>query len=268
MVGEMWDTKIETDPVPHIIIDNFLSNRLNREFLAEAIELEPMYKTSGVGSHQSLHDGCDLCKIKGKDLNLAIRENDVVFLSDHYTGIPIERVASTILRTMDMITKSEAIQDLLVKVGGLFSVVQLTDRLEVIVSRYGKCDFYGFHRDNGGPIGKGRVLTLVYYFNKPNAKFTGGELILTGDDVHDRVIVKPENNRAVIFESKSVHAVNTVELESHDFDEGRFSLNIWLGFQDYAEMTVTKEIRDEVTKHNKQLQYKELKKELESDTKS
>ena len=63
-------------PAPHLIIDNFLSNRLANEFLEEAVRLQPQYKPAEIGSSQAI-DGCEECQRILKINQLIKRKNDV-----------------------------------------------------------------------------------------------------------------------------------------------------------------------------------------------
>jgi Rps23 Pro-64 3,4-dihydroxylase Tpa1-like proline 4-hydroxylase len=42
--------------------------------------------------------------------------------------------------------------------------------------------------------------------------------------------VEPKHNRAIVFPSFMFHEVEKVEMRSDNWDDGRFSLNYWMGF--------------------------------------
>ncbi|HWE50457.1 MAG TPA: 2OG-Fe(II) oxygenase, partial [Bryobacteraceae bacterium] len=81
----------------------------------------------------------------------------------------------------------------------MFDVVNYCNWREMVLSRYGRCEFYGKHqdtfrdRDNPGHVTR-RLVTLCYYMNREPEVFTGGGLRLYegGSDIR----IEPRNNRA------------------------------------------------------------------------
>jgi Rps23 Pro-64 3,4-dihydroxylase Tpa1-like proline 4-hydroxylase len=117
----------------------------------------------------------------------------------------------------------------------ILDVVNYADYRESVLSRYGRCDFYGPHQDtkydksNRAAV-KNRLVTLVYYMNTEPEQFEGGRLTLYQSS-QDHTVT-PRHNRAVIFPSFVVHAVENVLLpDGAPFSAGRFSLNHWIGFK-------------------------------------
>lgn len=218
-------------PSPHIIIDNFLEPRLAAKCLEEAIRLEPFYEDATVGGdveYKAHLEDCAECKLKYNSNRMGIRDNDVIYLDRFYDG---KRIQSPILEGIQSVLKSPAFNSYMATMPNLFKILNHTTSIESILSRYGKCDFYGWHTDTFPSHVNSRVITLCYYFNKEPEEFEGGDLIITGKTVHDALKVKPKHNRAVIFESNyCTHAVDTVKLKADNFDGGRFSINCWLGF--------------------------------------
>lgn len=215
-------------PSPHIIIDEFLSPHLAKECLKECIELEIFYEPAKVLAHQNLADDCEECKKLGNYYSHAARENDLVYIDNLYEN---KRSESTLLKSLHTEITSEPFRDLM-KNKGFFHILRSVTHSEAILSRYGKCDFYGWHQDQLIDVPTGRMVTIVYYLNKEPEQFEGGELIITGDTIADQKFVKPKHNRAVIFQSDStVHAVDTVKLLGNKFEDGRFSINFWLGYE-------------------------------------
>jgi Rps23 Pro-64 3,4-dihydroxylase Tpa1-like proline 4-hydroxylase len=109
---------------------------------------------------------------------------------------------------------------------------------ETQISRYGNDeDHYEWHYDRMS--NDDRLITLVYYVNMEPKKFQGGELIFSdGLSIGRRIItsnskecaIKPQNDRLVIFNSRTVHRVAPVT-SSPKFEDGRFSVNIWCGIR-------------------------------------
>jgi Rps23 Pro-64 3,4-dihydroxylase Tpa1-like proline 4-hydroxylase len=65
--------------------------------------------------------------------------------------------------------------------------------------------------------------------NRIPEQFTGGSLTLW--DSGDNVRVEPKHNRAVLFPSFTLHEVENVRLNNDNWEDGRFSLNYWMGFR-------------------------------------
>jgi Rps23 Pro-64 3,4-dihydroxylase Tpa1-like proline 4-hydroxylase len=116
----------------------------------------------------------------------------------------------------------------------IFDVINYSTYRESVLSRYGRCDFYGFHQDTKRSKGSTvdithRLVTVVYYMNTEPERFSGGRLTLHQDD--SKVTVTPRHNRAVVFPSFVYHQVENVQLDGDEFSAGRFSLNLWIGFR-------------------------------------
>lgn len=217
------------EPCPHLIIDEFLSPLSAKDCLQESIDLEPLYEDSKVTDDDQYLRHAKECEQCRKDLLFNrhnIRKNDVVYLDGKFNN-QIDK--SIIMKNICISLTSNWFMNSMIN-KGVFEMINYTNSIEFILSRYGTCDFYGWHNDNGSHNISHRKITLCYYMNNENEKFTGGELILTGKDIHDRKIIKPKHNRAVFFMSDRTHSVNTVKLEGDKFEDGRFSLNVWLGF--------------------------------------
>jgi len=226
----MQNIQIFDKPSPHIIIDNFLQPRQAKACLEEAIKLEPFYIDANVKGDDEIiefKDHCEECKLKYQSNRMNIRENKVVYLDDIYEN---KRQHSKILEYLHLAITSDWLLKTINK-QGFFHILKHTTTTETILSRYGMCDFYGWHTDNINTNISGRLVTLCYYLNNEPEEFEGGELIITGDSIHDSKNIIPKHNRAVLFQSDSTtHAVDTVKLNNKDFKNGRFSVNFWIGF--------------------------------------
>lgn len=215
-------------PEPHIIIDNFLSPKLAQACLEECSRLETFYvpaKTRGVAHAQ---DGCDACLKEIEYDKQKIRQNDVVYLDTLYEN---KREKSVILKALhDEVLHPMFLKSITNK--GFFHILNSTNYSETILSRYGMCDFYGYHTDRS--LGtNSRLVTLCYYLNNEPEQFEGGELILAGNNLSDTLKIQPKHNRAVIFQSDTTwHAVETVKLLGNKFEDGRFSINFWLSINE------------------------------------
>jgi len=227
----MQDFKYYKDPSPHVIIDDFLQPRAAAACLDEAIKLEPFYKQAEILQDDEFTkhlDECQSCR-HSYELNRHVsRDNDILYLDETFKG---KLRQSTILSNIHKAFSNQQLGNYLASLPCAIRLFSHCITTENLLSRYGKCDFYGWHTDTLPDTVAGRIITVVYYMNKEPEEFKGGELIIIGKDTHTRKMILPKHNRAIIFESMwTTHAVNTVKLESDNFDSGRFSLNCWLGF--------------------------------------
>lgn len=215
------------EPEPHIIIDNFLTEKLAEQCLDEAISLEPFYEDAKVGPQASPDHHCDECKPYIDFVKSGVRDNSVIYLD---TLFKERRFESKILDIIQRTFLSDHFQNRMSTFPSLFPILNQVTHSESILSRYGMCDFYGWHTDTFVEKLADRVITLCYYMNKEPETFEGGELIFADKSFENIKSIKPKHNRAVLFLSnKSFHCVNKVKLNG-DFSQGRFSLNYWLGF--------------------------------------
>jgi hypothetical protein len=204
-------------PSPVIIIDDFLSSDAAAECLAEFIRLEPVYAPAMVGT------GADA---KQADEH---RQNEVVYLDDVFRTAPAR---SKILSAIKGRIWDDECLELWSAGRSLLEAINYATRHEAVGSRYGTGQFYAAHQDTkrnpGNQDIQHRIVTLVYYVHREPAAFTGGALTLI--EAGERVTVQPKHNRAVIFPSITFHEVEPVSMESEKFEDGRFSLNYWMGF--------------------------------------
>ena len=74
-----------------------------------------------------------------------------------------------------------------------------------------------------------RVISIVYYLHRPEARFSGGELVLRPFDRSGQEIrITPRHNRLVAFPSFARHEVATVHVPGDGWEDARFSINCWL----------------------------------------
>lgn len=208
--------------VPILVIDDFLSEEDAESILDEAIDLERFYQDAKVmNSDEHKKEG-------GPEyiVNTAFRKNDVIYVDDLFMGT---REKSKILQlgVQEAFWKNEERRKIWREKNLIFDVINLSTRSETILSRYGNCDFYGWHKDPSSNPAH-RLVTAVYYMNKRPEQFTGGEI--TFRDGKNEITVVPKHNRLVVFQSNTLHKVNNVRLDGDAFENGRFSLNIWFGF--------------------------------------
>jgi len=99
--------------------------------------------------------------------------------------------------------------------------------VEMHLTSHNHGEFYKPHIDNGQGKLKHRVITFVYYFHSLPKKFEGGQLLFLKNKPKP-LIVQPDNNSIVFFNSSFLHAVHPVTCPSQKFEDGRFTLNGWI----------------------------------------
>jgi len=200
---------------PILCIDDFLGEGDAQRILQECIDLKKIYMPA------KIFDGPNASKIEPK-----FRKNDVVYLDDVFRTAP-ER--SDILALLKKAIWTEEHKRLWHEGDYIFDIINYSTWQEAVISRYGNCDFYQRHQDTRRDHITYRLVTLVYYVNKIPEQFTGGSLVFgQGDSI---VKVQPRHNRAVVFPSFTFHEVENVRLKSEKWEDGRFSVNYWLGFR-------------------------------------
>jgi 2OG-Fe(II) oxygenase superfamily len=207
-------------PAPLYILDDFFAGDVAAACLEECIALKPVYMPASVGA--------------GKDnrRDVRIRRNDAVMMD---TVFSVDRSRSVILTALDNRIAEQDCRDLWHSGYSIFDVINYANWRETVLSRYGKCDFYGKHQDTifnkeeTGRCERRRLVTVVVYFNTEPERFTGGALSLYDSDQEFTIV--PKHNRAVVFPSWCWHSVANVELGTDQpWSGGRFSINHWLGF--------------------------------------
>lgn len=202
-------------PAPVLCIDDFLAEEEAQQVLQECIDLKKVYMPAAV------FDGPSATKI---DKNY--RDNEAVYLHEIFRAAP-ER--SDILRIIKRKIWTEECKTLWNDGYHIFDIINYSTWQEAVISRYGDGDFYKKHRDTRRDHITYRLVTLVYYVNRVPEEFTGGALVLWDKDESARL--EPKHNRAVVFPSFVFHEVEKVDMTSDEWEQGRFSLNYWMGFR-------------------------------------
>ena len=77
-----------------------------------------------------------------------------------------------------------------------------------------------------------RILSLVTYFFRQPAGFTGGETVLYPFGGEGELPVTPRHNRALAFPSIAPHSVNAISVPGNAWEDARFSVNCWFRVAD------------------------------------
>jgi len=100
--------------------------------------------------------------------------------------------------------------------------------VELLAQAYNDGSAFGLHSDAaaGGPNWKRRVSGVFYLHGQPR-RFSGGELAIHGQDGR-RHLVPADHNSIVMFRREAMHEVLPVRCPSQSFEDGRFSINVWV----------------------------------------
>jgi Rps23 Pro-64 3,4-dihydroxylase Tpa1-like proline 4-hydroxylase len=183
--------------------------------MKECVDLKKVYMPATV------FDGTTATKIDRQ-----YRCNEVVYLDEIFRGDPHR---SDILNIMKKKIWTEECRKIWHEGDYIFDIINYSTWQEAVISRYGNSGFYKRHQDTRWDRITYRLVTLVYYVNKVPEPFTGGSLTLWKDS--QSMTIEPKHNRAVIFPSFTLHEVERVRLDSEKWEDGRFSLNYWMGFR-------------------------------------
>ena len=223
----MQKIEFKENPSPHVVVQNFLPVPAARDCLEEAQRLEPVYIDANTYGAPQESDGCEECEAAIDIMKKGNRQNQVVYLDRHYEH---RRSKSKILPHLELAILQKPLLRAFAGFPNMFPIITQTTHMETILSSYGKCDFYGWHKDTIPEKPASRILTCVLHFNTEPQQYEGGELILSGKTIEEQLPYPPVHNTAIFFESnKCVHAVDETRHEG-EFKDSRFSINLWLGF--------------------------------------
>jgi SM-20-related protein len=171
-------------------------------------------------------------------LDYALSRRSSFDLSRVETGVPDHRHSHVLFDLSDLNIDLEGrIYELLPDVISYLGIkIPAAFRLETQLTTHNHGGYFKAHNDNGSPGTADRFLTYVYYFHHEPAAFAGGELRLYDSKVEANQWVavdtfseiKPENNMLLLFPSRLFHEVMPISCNSHDFGDGRFTLNGWV----------------------------------------
>jgi len=218
------DFEFYWSPIYHIIIHNLFTKKQNQEILQEAIKLKANFGPSGVGGKGEYGPRTEF-------RNNLVCFYDMVFKEN--------RQASKLLKyTDEKMQRDQAFREPIASSPYPLSEFLLTTTHETQVSRYGsEGQKYKWHIDRFADYT--RTISMVYWFFKEPKTFKGGDVQLTdspifnGNLMDNNPLIKtivPENNMAIIFGGSNAHRVLTTK-SSKKFENGRFSMNCWVGFR-------------------------------------
>lgn len=205
-----------------LIVKDLFGKDINEKMFKEAINLKEFYEQSTIS-------------VPAKTLK-TYRTNTVAYPDNIFNG---RRHESDILKNVDLMLTDSKISDMLKTIKEPLGLLGETNYNETQISRYGDDgQEYKFHKDKFN--GVGRLISFVYYINKTPKKYTGGDITFSKSPVLDNgdlldtkassITLTPENNMGVFFPSSLIHGVMPTKSPT-EFDDGRFSLNCWVGIK-------------------------------------
>lgn len=203
------------EPTPHFIIDDFMTNQANKKIFEEIVSLEKDFVPGILGDRD-----------RDPEIHDMILRNNKIVLFDHdekYDDYYIRKVGVEVFNNGDFHTLLDS------KTKSIFPIINHCNEISILLGSYGMCDFAGWHIDVNEDNAHLRILTACYYVNHPDAKFSGGEILLAHPNIEKPKEIKPKNNRLVLFHSKTLHKVNHIIMDETDFSKSRFVVNYWLG---------------------------------------
>jgi len=208
--------------IPYFTLENCFGKKVNKEILKEVFRLKDRFGESITGNGDNEKPG--------------FRTNTVAYYDPIFS---FNRKSSTLLNNIDTLFNNGVFSEPLISAPHPFNIFPSTNNHETQVSRYGdNGQTYGFHAD-GGMYHSNRLITFVYYMNKEPKKYKGGQLefidspILKGKPVLDdynSIKIEPKNDLGVIFPSYISHRVLPTT-SPKKFEDGRFSVNCWIGIK-------------------------------------
>tara|TARA_R110000824_G_scaffold279475_1_gene467683 strand:- start:63 stop:722 length:660 start_codon:yes stop_codon:yes gene_type:complete len=206
------------DPVPLIIIRDFFTNDENKEILAEAVGNEKHFVSA----------------LTNKSIYPEFRSNKAAYYDVIYEK---DRSGSKLLSLIDgSFSNNDELKSVLNTASYPIHKFRNSNYHATQVSRYGD-DGQQFKYHIDAMEGTERQLTMVYYFHEEPKKYKGGEISFTRSPISMGVpmdknakpmVIKPENNMAVIFGALTAHTVYPTT-SPKIFSQGRFSVNCWIG---------------------------------------
>lgn len=186
------------NPVPHIIVDNFLSTQENLSVLEYIEKYLPVFAHGTVTNPAGR-----------QEYNLDYKRNGNIWLD------PFDCDIVNLFRN-HMFDIQTDIEDL----------DHTNKQHEILLSQYVSGDYYNWHADLGGHC------TWNYFAYKEPKGFVGGDFMLSDSTVGNATPTKYTtiecvNNRLVIFPAKYQHAVTQVEGQFLDFMNSRYSIQFF-----------------------------------------
>ena len=200
--------QIFNDPVPYVVIDNFLGTIANRELLIE------------IQNNENRLQAAEIINYGVREVDSEFRKNVTWWLDDvDDATLSITSKINRCFFNKNLVIVVEKIPELLHLAGSM------SRSHNMVISRYAESDFYKWHVDVGGHV------TWNYFCYQTPRKFTGGDFVLSNalyeEERTKTVTVDCVNDRMVIFPSCYQHCVTPVESNQLTGIDCRHSLQVF-----------------------------------------
>jgi SM-20-related protein len=201
--------------LPVLCIDEFLDPAEAENVMQECLDLQRAYAPGRV------FDGLTSTAIRPEH-----RNNEVLYI-ERVMGAAPER--SAVLAAMKRAIWTDEYRALWHQGYLIFDVINYSTHHECVISRCGDGQYFRKHQDIRRDHITYRLVTIVYFIHRAPRSFSGGNLVIWNGD--DSLRFTPEHNRAIVFPSFAMHEVEPTHMQSPEWNEGRFSINYWIGFE-------------------------------------
>jgi Rps23 Pro-64 3,4-dihydroxylase Tpa1-like proline 4-hydroxylase len=209
--------EIFNDPIPHIIVDDWLPWAFTLKIINEISNLRQYLRPSKVNSGEKT------------GVMPALKSSNNLWLFQHYSANSSDFNLATFfeenfwsLQMREIIKETD---------DALFRTLLHTDSSQLLLSQYKETDHYTWHRDYSPTV------TANYMIAKEPLKFNGGDFIF-GDWDNKTALktVEFKNNRLLLFPSRVWHKVTpVVNFKGSDID-ARFTLQYWSKLKEIREI--------------------------------
>lgn len=197
------------EPVPHIVIQDFLTENEINKCIAEFISLrENFYRgTMLIGNEQKF---------------TRTKNNFNLHLYDFVQKNNLNLFCVNLFQ--EKFWNNSSLRRFLDDCGELlFSYINDTNKDNLLLSSYQQGDYYRWHKDIG-------LCTTNVFINNGNVE--GGEFVLsnglnTENTITKKVAYKCTPGNLIIFPSRYLHCVTKVKNDTTDFRNSRFTLQNW-----------------------------------------
>jgi hypothetical protein len=186
------------DPVPHIVVDDFLDIREYHQVLDLIEESVPALSAGQVHTPAGTNQVVTDFKRNGNVWLDSFTSNIVNIFRNNFFAIPVSRAE-----------------------------LDCRDRMhEVLLSQYVAGDFYNWHTDLGGHC------TWNYFIYKEPKQFSGGDFVISdsimvAEQRANTKIIECVNNRLVIFPAQYQHCVTAVQGSFLEPTSARYSIQVF-----------------------------------------
>ena len=195
------------NPSPHIVIDNFYSEK----------ELDDIWKELNFLTNSRTLLTPDQTGSAKNPEGILIKSNSGVFLDKIFS---FNRTVSHILTYNKKFFNEEFLNEVIPK-NFIFRYISTSSKNNTLVSYYENSDDYSTHFDYS-------TLTACTWLYKKPKQFTGGDFFL--DEFNYKIPI--QNNRTIIFPSVLLHSVDSVAMNNKNNEQfsgnGRYVISTFI----------------------------------------